>query len=104
VDEPTLADDLLDARLDQLHRVLAGHRALGDPAGALEAESRLALIADRIARRLGRTARPGPPGLAGALRDLLDARLAGLASRPGPHRGTSWRWWAPRGSNAEPAD
>lgn len=92
VDEPTLADDLLRVRLDQLHRVLdasfhlpvtaSPHCGPGRPdtpwpAGALEAESRLALIADRIARRLDRPAPPGPPGLAGALRDLLDSRLAG---------------------------
>ena len=70
VAEPTLADDLLPTRLDRLHRVL------DDPGGGLEAESRLALIADRIARRLGSPAPPGPPGLAGALRDLLDTRLA----------------------------
>jgi len=70
VDEPTPADDLLRVRLDRLHRVL------DDPGGALEAESRLSLIADRIARRLGSAARPGAPGLAGALRDLLDSRLA----------------------------
>ena len=74
VDEPTLPDALLHTRLDQLHRVLGD--AVGGDAGALEAECRLALIADRIARRLGRAAHPGPPGLAGALRDLLDARLA----------------------------
>jgi AraC-like DNA-binding protein len=70
VDEPTLPDDLLHLRLDQLHRVLE------DPGGVLEAESRLALIADRIARRLDRPAPLGPPGLAGALRDLIDSRLA----------------------------
>lgn len=70
VDEPTPADDLLGPRLDQLHRVL------DDPGGALEAESRLALIGDRIARWLGHPAPSGPPGLAGGLRDLLDARLA----------------------------
>ncbi len=70
VDEPTLPDDLLHLRLDHLHRVLE------DPGGVLEAESRLALIADRIARRLDRPAPLGPPGLAGALRDLLDSRLA----------------------------
>jgi AraC-like DNA-binding protein len=70
VDEPTLADDLLRARLDQLHRVLA------ERGNELEAESRFALIGDRIARWLDRPAPPGPPGLAGALRDLIDSRLA----------------------------
>jgi AraC-like DNA-binding protein len=69
VDEPTLLDDLLHRRLDQLHR------SLDEPGGALEAESRLALITDRIARRFGMPAPSGPPGLAGELRDLLDARL-----------------------------
>ena len=75
VDEPTLADGPLRTRLDQLHHVLDEHRVV-EHGGALEAESRLALIVDRIARRLGRPAPPGPPGLAGALRDLLDSRLA----------------------------
>jgi AraC-like DNA-binding protein len=70
VDDPALPDDLLRSRLDQLHRVL------DEPGGALEAESRLALIGDRIHRGLGRAPPPGPPGLAGALRDLLDSRLA----------------------------
>jgi AraC-like DNA-binding protein len=71
VDEPALADALLHVRLDRLHRVL------DEPGGALEAESRLALIADRVRRRLGRPAPPGAPGLAAALRDLLDDRLTG---------------------------
>jgi AraC-like DNA-binding protein len=69
VDEPTLSDDLLRAQLDRLHRVL------NEPGGALEAESRLALIGDRIAHRFGRPPPPGPPGLAGVLRELLDDRL-----------------------------
>jgi AraC-like DNA-binding protein len=70
VDEPDLPEDLLRVRLDQLHR------ALDDPGAALEAESRLALITDRIVERLGGARPAGPPGLAGALRDLLDSRLA----------------------------
>jgi AraC-like DNA-binding protein len=82
VDEPTLADDLLRTRLDQLHRTLDEHRVSDDPGEALEAESRLALIGDRIARRLGRQPAAEPAGLAGALRDLLDGRLAdGLTLR-----------------------
>ena len=75
VDEPALPDDLLRVRLDQLHRTLDE----GDP---LQAESRLALIGDRIARRFGRPAPSGPDRLAGALRDLLDSRLTdGLTLR-----------------------
>jgi AraC-like DNA-binding protein len=72
VDRPALADDVLRHRVDALHR------ALDEP---LEAESRLALIADRIRRHLGGTAQDpgdpdhGPDDLAGRLRDLLDAHV-----------------------------
>ncbi|GAA2537829.1 helix-turn-helix transcriptional regulator [Pseudonocardia hydrocarbonoxydans] len=71
---PSLPDALLRTRVDQLHG------ALGD---RLEAESRLALIGDRIRLHL-RGAPPGPEpgGLARDLRDLLDAHLAdGLTLR-----------------------
>jgi AraC-like DNA-binding protein len=71
VDHPSLADALLRTRIHQLHV------ALKDPADALEAESRLALVAERLRAHLGR--RPEQPkpmrGLADDLRDLLDARL-----------------------------
>ncbi|OLR92792.1 helix-turn-helix transcriptional regulator [Actinokineospora bangkokensis] len=71
VDSPALADRVLRARLDQLHRVLAPGR------GGLEAESRLALIRERLGLHLDRRATPAPahrdPGLARRLRDLLDA-------------------------------
>ena len=70
---PTWTDALLRARIDQLHRTL------DRPGSALAAESRLALIGDRIERYL-RRADPDPTGiphrLAGDLRDLLDERLA----------------------------
>ncbi len=73
VAHPALADAPLRRRVDGLHR------ALGEP---LEAESRLALIADRIRRHLGASAPdpgpdagPGPDDLAARLRDLLDAHV-----------------------------
>ncbi|NUS16343.1 MAG: AraC family transcriptional regulator [Streptomyces sp.] len=73
VDSPDIAEPLLRRRVGQLHRVLARR---GDE---LEAESRLALISERLRAHL----RPGPGfgrarpghGVAGSLRDLLDARL-----------------------------
>lgn len=77
---PSLSDPLLRTRVDQLHRVLR------EPAAGLEAESRLALIGDRIREHL--RAAPEPDGTTGAsdlardLRDLLDAHLVdGLALR-----------------------
>ncbi|GLW58423.1 AraC family transcriptional regulator [Kitasatospora phosalacinea] len=71
VDGPDLADPLLHRRVGQLHTVL------GAPGEELEAESRLALIAERLHRHLRprATAAPPAPGLAQGLRDLLDARL-----------------------------
>jgi AraC-like DNA-binding protein len=56
----------------------AVHRALRDPDGTLEVESHLALMAERIRRRLGGV-REDPPvlmgdALAASLRDLLDDR------------------------------
>jgi AraC-like DNA-binding protein len=58
--------------------VHALHRALGHPDDALEAESRLALVGDRLRAHLT-AALPGtgssPQGLAGDLRDLLEERL-----------------------------
>jgi AraC-like DNA-binding protein len=76
VDAPTLGDPLLRRRVHQLHR------ALELPGTGLEAESRLALIGDRIRQHLRGPAGPAPAGLAAQLRDLLDARTAdGLALR-----------------------
>ncbi|ASR39563.1 AraC family transcriptional regulator [Prauserella marina] len=74
VDHPDHADPMLRDRIDLLHTTLATR---GEP---LEAESRLALIVDRLQGRLvlgsGPNRPPAPrPGLAGTLRDLLDARL-----------------------------
>jgi AraC-like DNA-binding protein len=72
---PSLPDGLLRTRVDQLHRVLE------DPGADLEAESRLALIGERVRAHLRADATPtdavpaGPDRLAGDLRDLLDAHL-----------------------------
>ena len=69
---PSFPDPLLRARIDQLHHALDG------PGAELEAESRLALIGDRIRLHLSAerpAPGPSPHGLAGDLRDLLDARL-----------------------------
>lgn len=78
VDTPDLADPLLRARVAQLHATLA-HQ--GDE---LEAESRLALITDRLRTHLRPRVTPATPptpptppsrGVAHTLRDLLDAHL-----------------------------
>ncbi len=75
VDGPDLVDPLLRRRVGQLHAVLARR---GDE---FEAESRLALVTERLREHLsdqeplGR-ARPGPDhSVARNLRDLLDERL-----------------------------
>jgi AraC-like DNA-binding protein len=72
---PSLDDPLLRLRVDQLHR------SLDEPDSALESESRLALIGERIRQRFGAPAAVAASGrIADGLRDLLDARLAsGLA-------------------------
>lgn len=77
VDAPALGDPLLRTRVHQLHRVLEAVDT------GLEAESRLALIGDRIRQHLrGPAPPPAPDRLAADLRDLLDARLVdGLALR-----------------------
>lgn len=77
VAHPGLHDDLLHTRVDQLHR------ALDAPGNELEAESRLALIGERIRAHLGgRPGDPAPDRLAADLRDLLDGNLRdGLALR-----------------------
>ena len=72
VDHPMFDDPLLRHRVHQLHG------ALFRPGERLEAESRLALVSDRLRRHLLGDPGPAPaaddPGLAGHLRDLLDAR------------------------------
>ncbi|MGI5152322.1 AraC family transcriptional regulator [Plantactinospora sp. CA-294935] len=80
VDGPVLDDELLRHRIHQLHT------SLGHPGDAFEAESRLALIRDRLHEHFD-TLAPVPPGgrsdrLAGRLRELLDSRIAvGLSLR-----------------------
>jgi AraC-like DNA-binding protein len=71
VDQPGLPDVLLRQRIHQLHRSLA------HPGDAFEAESRLALIGERLRWHLRPhvpESRPG--GLAAGVRDLLDERTA----------------------------
>lgn len=73
VDSPDLDDPLLRHRVGQLHTALA------HPGDAFEAESRLALVGERLRahlrpRQVPDRPRQGP-GVARALRDLLDARL-----------------------------
>lgn len=78
VARPSLPDDLLRRRVAQLHA------SLGEP---LAAESRLALIGERLRAHLGAEPGDGPPAtvadrLAVDLRDLLDAHLVdGLTLR-----------------------
>jgi len=77
VDRPVLFDPLLRQRINQLHQ------ALGEPGGELEAESRLAFVAERLQQHLGGLAAAQgtaalPSGLATAdvahqLRELIDA-------------------------------
>ncbi|MGR7028200.1 helix-turn-helix domain-containing protein [Geodermatophilus sp. URMC 62] len=74
VDEPSLADPLLRYRVHQLHQVLT-YRSED-----LEAHSRLVLIRERLLQHLGAKPRAAAtrsrdPGVAQALRDLLDARV-----------------------------
>jgi AraC-like DNA-binding protein len=73
VDGPDLTDPLLRRRIAQLHATLA------HPGDALEAESRLALISQRLREHLRpRLAVAGPMpdrGIAQNLRDLLDERF-----------------------------
>ncbi len=73
VDQPVLFDPLLRQRISQLHH------ALGEPGGELEAESRLAFVAERLTRHLAGhagTARAARgTDLAGQLRELIDARF-----------------------------
>jgi AraC-like DNA-binding protein len=76
VDAPSIADEPLRRRVADLHR------ALVHPGDALEAESRLTLIAERLGRHYRRTIAhhhrrtgAGRSGLADAYRDLLDDRI-----------------------------
>jgi AraC-like DNA-binding protein len=73
VDHPTLVDPPLRARLDELHQTLR-HR--GDE---LEAESRLALVRERLEQHLHRSIASPSRGrdsvLAPQMRQLLDARI-----------------------------
>jgi AraC-like DNA-binding protein len=74
VDRPSLADPLLRTRIHQLHEVLT--RRTED----LEAASRLAFVAERLAAHLRHQAEPAPAtgrGVAHRLRELLDTRLPG---------------------------
>jgi AraC-like DNA-binding protein len=73
VDEPGVKDAPLRDRISRLHA------ALSAPGETLQAESRLALIEDRLRQHLrDRTPTPADvhdPGLAARLRDLLDASV-----------------------------
>ncbi|WP_327352209.1 helix-turn-helix transcriptional regulator [Streptomyces sp. NBC_01304] len=73
VDSPDLVDPVLRRRIGRLHGSLTH---VGDE---LEAESRLALVAERLRThlrpRLTAADEPPAPGVAHALRDLLDERL-----------------------------
>jgi AraC-like DNA-binding protein len=79
VDAPELPDPVLRDRVSRLHR------ALSEPGEALQAESRLALVADRLRRHLldrPNATVPRDPGLADRLRALLDASVpSGLSLR-----------------------
>jgi AraC-like DNA-binding protein len=73
VDEPGIRDAPLRERISRLHA------ALSTPGEALQAESRLALVSDRLRQHL-RHRTPAAlevhdPGLAARLRDLLDASV-----------------------------
>jgi AraC-like DNA-binding protein len=79
VDQPVLFDPLLRQRINQLHQ------ALDEPGGELEAESRLAFVAERLQRHLGghlaargtvtplTGAAQARPDVAHQLRELIDA-------------------------------
>jgi AraC-like DNA-binding protein len=71
-DRPGMADALLWQRISRLHGTLA------QPGESFEAQSRLALIVDRLGTHLSRhpvSLAPPPRGVADDLHDLLDARL-----------------------------
>ncbi len=89
VDRPAFADPVLRDRVSALHRALRPHPE------ALEAESRLALVLERLGQHLDRAVTPAPDvrddALADRVRDLLDARtveglpLEDAAARFGVH-------------------
>lgn len=76
VDRPVLFDPLLRRRIDQFHQALA------EPGGELEAESRLAFVAERLQQHLD-AGWPSPAAdqskgdLAHQLRELIDAEFRG---------------------------
>jgi AraC-like DNA-binding protein len=77
VDHTSITDPPLRAALSQLHDCLL------DDAGCLNAETRLALIGERIAGHLTRTPDPvqrPEPGIADRLRELLDAHTTSQLS------------------------
>lgn len=70
VAQPGLPDPLLRKRIHQLHKVLA---VRGEE---LAARSRLAFVVERLAGHLGaEVSSPRPGGVAGELRDMLDANV-----------------------------
>jgi AraC-like DNA-binding protein len=73
VDKPVLLDPVLRQRINQLHL------ALDEPGRELEAESRLAFVAERLQHHLGGPAETnaGPPAanVAHELRELIDTRF-----------------------------
>ncbi|HEY3879697.1 MAG TPA: AraC family transcriptional regulator [Trebonia sp.] len=73
VDHPVLHDRVLRSRIHQLHLTL------GQPGAELEAESRLAFVAERLRRHLTGVDEPAAAGagagVAHRLRDLIDARF-----------------------------
>jgi AraC-like DNA-binding protein len=72
VDQPEYVDPLLRHRIHQLHELLLDGRE------DLESESRLALIEDRLSQHLHHNVldvQVGDPGVAGRLREVLDARV-----------------------------
>jgi AraC-like DNA-binding protein len=73
VDKPVLLDPVLRQRINQLHL------ALDEPGRELEAESRLAFVAERLQHHLGSPAETsaGPPAanVAHELRELIDTRF-----------------------------
>ena len=97
VDRPFVEDATLRSRVE------AVHEALSEPDGALEAETRLHLVTERIAVLLAGSPRDAPPGrpprrdLAEAVRAQLDASLfeavsiAAIAGDLGTRPGTAAR-------------